>query len=64
MEIERATGEKQQACWCTQVDFSAQLLEGLPLEARGKACICRACAENAQGPSLPSSRALRKPPVP
>jgi hypothetical protein len=43
MEVEKATGEKQPPCWCTKVDFSADLLAQLPLEARGKACICEAC---------------------
>ena len=44
MEVERATGVKQPPCWCTQVDFSAGVLDRLPAEARGKACICEACA--------------------
>jgi len=44
MEVERITGEKQPPCWCTQADFSAQLLERIPTEARGRACVCSACA--------------------
>lgn len=44
MEVEKTTGEKQPPCWCTRVDFSADLLAQLPEEARGKACICEACA--------------------
>jgi hypothetical protein len=44
MEVEKATGVKQPPCWCTQVDFSADLLAQLPTETRGKACICEACA--------------------
>jgi hypothetical protein len=44
MEIERASGEKQPPCWCTQVDFNREVLELIPKEARGIACICRACA--------------------
>lgn len=44
MELERASGQPQEPCWCTQVDFSAELLERVPLAARGMACICRACA--------------------
>jgi hypothetical protein len=35
----------QPPCWCTTVDFSAELLEQLPPQARGRACICRACAQ-------------------
>ena len=45
MEIERETGQKQPPCWCTQVDFSADLLARIPQEARRKACICQACAQ-------------------
>ena len=54
MEVERATGLKQPPCWCTQVDFSRELLEGLPAEARSLACICQPCATRptaaAEGP--------------
>jgi hypothetical protein len=45
MEIERATGVKQPPCWCSQVTFEASLLSRLPEHARGKACICPACAQ-------------------
>jgi Cysteine-rich CWC len=45
MEVERATGAKQEACWCTQVDFTAELLAELPTEAENLACICAACAD-------------------
>ena len=44
MEVERATGVEQPPCWCTQVTFDAVLLARLPEPARGKACICAACA--------------------
>jgi hypothetical protein len=44
MERERATGVKQEACWCTQVDFGADLLARVPPEAQRRACICPACA--------------------
>ena len=44
MEVERATGVKQPACWCTKVAFSSDLLDRLPAQARGQACICAACA--------------------
>jgi len=45
MEVERATGVSQPPCWCTQVDFSAKLLERIPVAAQGGACICQACAK-------------------
>ena len=44
MERQRVTGASQDACWCTQVDFSADLLARVPPEARRLACICPACA--------------------
>lgn len=44
LEIERESGVKQGPCWCTQVDFSADLLAHVPPEAQRKACICAACA--------------------
>lgn len=46
-EIERATGVKQEACWCTQARFGPELLERVPPEARRLACICPACARGA-----------------
>ncbi len=48
METERATGEKQPPCWCTQVDFSADLLARVPDDAKRLACICPECARRAQ----------------
>ena len=44
MEIERESGVKQGPCWCTGVDFGADLLARLPPQAQGQACICAACA--------------------
>jgi hypothetical protein len=45
METQKATGLPQPPCWCTQVDFSADLLAALPPQARGLACICVRCAQ-------------------
>jgi hypothetical protein len=47
MEVERVTGIAQPPCWCTQATFSQDLLEQLPAEALGQACICPACASRA-----------------
>jgi hypothetical protein len=47
MEIARDTGVPQPPCWCTQADFTAELLAGVPTEAQGAACICAACAAKA-----------------
>ena len=44
MEIERTTGEAQPPCWCTQVDFGAELLARVPAQAERLSCICPACA--------------------
>jgi hypothetical protein len=44
MELERITGEKQPPCWCTQVDFSAELLARVPADKQHLACICSHCA--------------------
>jgi hypothetical protein len=45
MEIERITGRKQPPCWCTQVDFSADLLARVPAGKKRPACICARCAK-------------------
>jgi hypothetical protein len=47
MEIEKATGEQQPPCWCTRVDFSADLLARVPAEMRNLSCICNRCAMQA-----------------
>ncbi|HUR88572.1 MAG TPA: cysteine-rich CWC family protein [Ramlibacter sp.] len=44
MEIERVTGDKQPPCWCTQADFSRDILARVPQDATDRACICPACA--------------------
>lgn len=52
MEAERLTGMKRGPCWCTQMDFNRAALERIPAAARGKACICQACATTpAAGPA-------------
>lgn len=48
MELQRETGQPQPPCWCTQVDFGADLLARVPAEARRLACICPACARGAK----------------
>jgi len=48
MEVERETGVPQGPCWCTQVDFGADLLARVPPEAKGQACICPNCARGAE----------------
>jgi len=48
MELERETGVAQGPCWCTRVDFGAELLARVPAQARDQACICPSCARGAQ----------------
>jgi hypothetical protein len=47
MELERESGVAQGPCWCTQVDFEAELLASIPASSRNLACICPACAQRA-----------------
>ena len=47
MEQERASGQPQRPCWCTQASFTPALLARLPEDARRRACICAACARAA-----------------
>ena len=48
MEVQRETGEAQPPCWCTQVDFTRELLASVPGPQQNLACICSACATKAQ----------------
>ncbi len=36
-------------CWCTNVAIPAEVLARIPVDARGRACLCRACAAGAAG---------------
>jgi hypothetical protein len=36
-------GRSGEACWCTKVTVTAAMLERLPAERRGVACLCAAC---------------------
>lgn len=49
MEIERETGVAQGPCWCTEADFTAELLATVPIDAQDLACVCAACAARAGG---------------
>jgi hypothetical protein len=39
-----ASGSFDGPCWCTAATFSGELLARVPVEAQGRACICRRCA--------------------
>jgi hypothetical protein len=49
MEIERTTGVKQGPCWCVDARFSPELLQRVPAESAGQACVCARCASAAAG---------------
>ncbi len=38
--------DNDKTCWCNDatISFPKELLEKIPAENRGKACICKACA--------------------
>ena len=44
MEVEKASGIPQAACWCTTRKIDVALLSQIPPESRGLACICARCA--------------------
>ena len=53
-EIERATGVAQPPCWCTQVEFGADLLARVPAAAQRRSCICAAgAAQQVSAPDGP-----------
>ncbi|MEP7181613.1 MAG: cysteine-rich CWC family protein [Betaproteobacteria bacterium] len=37
-------GRADEPCWCTQVTLTAAMLDRIPAERRGLACVCAACA--------------------
>jgi len=47
LEIERATGQPQPPCWCVDTAFPPGLLDTLPPDAQGVACVCAACVRAA-----------------
>ena len=54
VEIERETGVAQGPCWCTNLDFTSDLLARVPAAAQGTACICAACAaKQVSSPDVP-----------
>lgn len=35
----------QGGCWCDKVKFPKELLDMIPEESKGKACVCKSCLE-------------------
>jgi hypothetical protein len=48
MELAKLTGKPVEPCWCVDVAFDQSLLDSVPDDAKGKACICFACASSAR----------------
>jgi hypothetical protein len=40
-------------CWCFSVSIAPAVLEKIPESARGRTCICRACAARAAAADAP-----------
>jgi hypothetical protein len=38
----------QGACWCDAVKFPKNILDLIPSDKKGKACICKSCLEKHQ----------------
>ncbi|PUE51917.1 cysteine-rich CWC family protein [Limnohabitans parvus] len=51
MAMPQACDAASGPCWCTRVQFSADLLKQVPEAARNKACICAACVAASEQPS-------------
>jgi len=47
VEIERESGIAQAPCWCMAAVFGDSLRDRVPVEARGRACICARCVAKA-----------------
>lgn len=47
MELAQRTGEPAAPCWCTGVTFTAEVLARIPEALRERACVCKACANQA-----------------
>lgn len=44
MEVAKASGTKPGRCWCFDAVFVAEVMNQVPNEAKGRACICAKCA--------------------
>ena len=46
MEKAKATDTKPERCWCMDAVFTPAVMDLVPEQAQGKACICAKCASN------------------
>jgi hypothetical protein len=42
-KLPTSAGARDEPCWCTRVDVPAALIDTLPPDAKGVACLCAAC---------------------
>jgi len=47
MEKAKALGTKPERCWCMDAVFTPVVMDQVPEAAKGKACTCAKCAEEA-----------------
>lgn len=45
-DCKAAKGEGHAGCWCMAAKIPKGLLERIPPEQRGKACVCKRCVED------------------
>lgn len=45
-----AMAEGKSACWCFHQKVPESVLDGVPAELRGLACVCEACATGKRSP--------------
>jgi len=44
MEKAKVTGSKPERCWCMDAVFKPEVMDLVPDQAKGKACLCAKCA--------------------
>ena len=44
METAKASGTKPQRCWCMDAVITPEVMDLVPDQAKGKACVCAKCA--------------------
>jgi hypothetical protein len=43
MEKAKATGTQPERCWCMDAVFTPEVMDLVPDQAKGKACVCAGC---------------------
>ncbi len=50
-------------CWCTQVRIGAELIDRIPADDRGRACVCANCVQAAEAAPNPSAAKAAPPSI-